>query len=82
VFDFLFIGLNRQIEHHLFPWAPVCRLSRGAAVIRAFCHEHGLPYNEAGYPEAVRAIAQHLAHVARPVEIDAGWGLSTQTPRV
>lgn len=82
VFEFLFIGLHRQIEHHLFPWAPVCRLAAGAAVTRAFCLERGLPYNETTYPGAACAVLQHLARVGRRPEPEPGWGLSTQTPRM
>ena len=82
VFDFLFIGLNRQIEHHLFPWLPAGRLARGGAVVRAFCRERGLPYHEISYPGAARAILHHLARVGRPAEPEPGWELSTQTPRV
>ncbi len=82
VFDFLFIGLNRQIEHHLFPWAPVCRLSRGAAVIREFCRERGLPYNEASYPGAVRHILRHLARIGGTTEVGSPAGLSTESPHV
>jgi fatty acid desaturase len=74
VFDFLFIGLNRQIEHHLFPWAPVCRLARGAAVTRAFCRERGLPYHETTYRQAVYASMQHLACVARSVDRQSRMG--------
>lgn len=65
VFDYLFLGLNRQIEHHLFPWAPVCRLAEGAEVVRTFCVERGLPYNETGYTRAARDVAHHFAQVAR-----------------
>lgn len=82
LFDWWFIGLNRQIEHHLFPWAPVGRLRRGAAVTRAFCRERGLSYHETGYRDATRILFQHMARVARSVEVSAVPGLSTQPPGV
>lgn len=68
VLDFLFIGLNHQIEHHLFPWAPVSRLARGAAVVRSFCREIGLPYHETTYGEAIRTVLHHLWRVGRDLE--------------
>jgi fatty acid desaturase len=82
VFDFLFIGLNRQIEHHLFPWAPVSRLASGARVIREVCRERGLPYRETSYPRAARELACHFARIGRLASRDAAWRLSSEIPRV
>jgi fatty acid desaturase len=82
LFDWWFIGLNRQIEHHLFPWAPVCRLPRGAAILREFCRERGLPYHETCYREATRVLFQHMARVARASEVSALPGLEAQPPGV
>lgn len=65
VLDHLFIGLNLQIEHHLFPFVPTARLRAGRAVVRAFCDEHGLPYLEQGYGRALADVYRHFAHVAR-----------------
>jgi fatty acid desaturase len=65
--DFLLGGLNYQIEHHLFPNMPRPNLRRAQPVIRAFCHQHGLPYAEASlfgsYAEALR----HLHAVGAPL---------------
>jgi fatty acid desaturase len=56
--DFLLGGLNYQIEHHLFPSMPRPNLRRAQPLIRAFCHQHDLPYTEAtmlgSYAEALR----------------------------
>lgn len=75
-FSYFFIGLDHQIEHHLFPWAPVCRLARGAAVTRGFCAERGLPYHEAGWTRAARDIGSHLARIGRDDDAEAAWQLS------
>ena len=40
--DFVLGGLNYQIEHHLFPSMPRPNLRRSQALIRAFCHQHGV----------------------------------------
>jgi len=37
-------GLDRQIEHHLFPRLPPERLRRIAPEVRAICAEHGVTY--------------------------------------
>ena len=66
--DYVFIGLNSQIEHHLFPWVPSHRLRLGRSVTRAFCLREGLPYREARYGEAVIAVIDHLRRVGRTVE--------------
>ncbi|HEX3764186.1 MAG TPA: acyl-CoA desaturase [Kofleriaceae bacterium] len=62
--DLLFMGLNSQIEHHLFPWAPSMRLGRARAVVRAFCRERGLPYHEVGHRAAMAAVMCHLRDMA------------------
>jgi fatty acid desaturase len=44
VWDFLYGGLNYQIEHHLFPTIPRVNLKRAQAIIQPFCEAHNLPY--------------------------------------
>lgn len=46
--DFLFGGLNYQIEHHLFPTIPRANLARARAIVRPFCDAQGIPYEEVG----------------------------------
>jgi fatty acid desaturase len=41
--DFLFGGLNYQIEHHLFPSLPRPRLREASRFVREFCERHELP---------------------------------------
>jgi len=65
--DFLFIGQNAQIEHHLFPWAPTFNLGRGRKVVREFCNEHGIPYHECSYGRALEEVHRHFARMARYV---------------
>jgi len=62
--DVLFMGLNSQIEHHLFPWVPSMRLARARPIVKAFCREHGLPYHEAGHREAFAQVMRHLEQMA------------------
>jgi fatty acid desaturase len=65
VLDWLFIGLNSHVEHHLFPWVPSSRLRRGRAVLARFCHEHGLPYCEQSYARAVADVFRHFYALSR-----------------
>ena len=44
VWDFLYGGLNYQIEHHLFPTIPRVNLKRAQAIIQPFCEAHGLSF--------------------------------------
>ena len=37
-------GLDRQIEHHLFPQLPPQRLREIAPEVRAACQRHGIAY--------------------------------------
>jgi fatty acid desaturase len=46
VWDFLFGGLNYQIEHHLFPTMPRVHFKRARSIVKPFCATHGLPYEE------------------------------------
>ena len=44
--DFVFGGLNYQIEHHLFPTMPRVNLGRAREIVRPYCVAHGLEYTE------------------------------------
>lgn len=46
VWDYLFGGLNYQIEHHLFPTMPRVNLKRCRAIVKPYCVAHGLEYTE------------------------------------
>jgi fatty acid desaturase len=56
-------GLNRQIEHHLFPAMPGPNLRLAAPVVRAFCERHAVPYAETGLFMAYGSVVSHLNHV-------------------
>jgi fatty acid desaturase len=70
--DFALGGLNYQIEHHLFPSMPRPNLRRSQAIVKAFCHQHGVSYCETtlwrSYAQAIR----HLHDVGRPLRTTAG----------
>lgn len=78
--DFAFMGLNAQIEHHLFPWIPSMRLGAARPIVRAFCAERGLPYHESSHRGAHVDVLRHLRGIARSGaanQVDAGSVHST-----
>lgn len=57
-------GLDKQLEHHLFPSIPRHRLAQAAPMVRAFCARRGLPYHEESF---FRSFGKVLAfHVNTP----------------
>ena len=59
-FDFFFGGLNSQIEHHLFPRVAHHRYRAMRPIVRAFCRERGLAYEEASFGRALATVGRHL----------------------
>ena len=65
--DFLYGGLNYQIEHHLFPTMPRNRLKEAKKLIEPFCLAHAIPYREESVFESQRSILRHLHAVSAPL---------------
>ena len=63
--DFLYGGLNYQIEHHLFPTMPRNNLSRAQPHVRAFCEARGISYSETGVVQSWREILSNYTEVSR-----------------
>jgi fatty acid desaturase len=63
--DFVFGGLNYQIEHHLFPTMPRINFARARQIVRPFCCAHGLPYQEMGALASYRLVLAELQRVSR-----------------
>lgn len=61
--DFLFGGLNYQIEHHLFPTLARNRLRDAQTVVREFCSELSIPYCQTSVVRSYRVIWSHLRTV-------------------
>lgn len=62
--DWLFGGLNFQIEHHLFPTVPSHRLAAVQVIIRHHFDKQGIVYNGVSWRAAVCAIQAHLRRIA------------------
>lgn len=67
VTDFVFGGLNYQIEHHLFPTMPRCNVRRAHGIVRDYCGELGIPYHQASIIQSYREILGFLHEVGAPL---------------
>jgi fatty acid desaturase len=63
--DFVFGGLNHQIEHHLFPTMPRSHFGRARSVVRPFCHAQGIAYQEMGVWQSYGLVLSELRRVGR-----------------
>jgi len=67
IWDLAFGGLNRQIEHHLFPTMPRQHLIRARTLVKPFCEGRGLCYTEANPFRTYLAVLAAGHEVARSV---------------
>ncbi|MFJ2199271.1 fatty acid desaturase family protein [Streptomyces violaceusniger] len=70
VIDFVLGGLNYQIEHHLFPSMPRTALPSAQPLIRAYCAELALPYEQTGLVDSYRQVLRHLHAVGAPLRAE------------
>lgn len=59
-------GLDKQIEHHLFPRLPPNRLREIAPRVRSLCEAHGVRYRSASWPRTLRDVFRELRSLASP----------------
>ena len=75
-------GLNYQIEHHLFPNMPSVNLRRVRPIVRAYCDELGVPYEENTFAAAWRRVLGYLHRVgvrhADPFQCPAAAAFRTE----
>lgn len=68
VVDFLYGGLNYQVEHHLFPTMPRNNLSKSQPIIRQFCEERGVAFHVTGVIQCYREIFENFQRVGSAQE--------------
>jgi Fatty acid desaturase len=61
--DFAMGGLNRQIEHHLFPSMPRPNLRRVQPLVRAHCAKHNVTYTQKTLWQSYRMVIRYLNQV-------------------
>jgi fatty acid desaturase len=69
--SFFFIGLDYQVEHHLFPKIPHQRLPQAAAITAAWCARHGIRCLSEPYLHALADAARFMA---------GGWNTESRDP--
>jgi fatty acid desaturase len=65
--DFLYGGLNYQIEHHLFPTIPRNNLPEARRVVKQFCAERGLAYQETGMIASYVEVLAYFHRMSEPL---------------
>jgi fatty acid desaturase len=68
--DFLYGGLNYQIEHHLFPFLKRSQLAVAQRIVKPFCEERGIRYHETGVFQSLKEIFQHLHKVGISIQTE------------
>lgn len=68
IVDFLFGGLNYQIEHHLFPAMPRNRLRRAKKLVEEFLRERSIEYHETSVFQSFREIFADLHRVGKSLK--------------
>lgn len=58
--SWLFIGLDFQVEHHLFPRIPHQNLARASRIVAPWCARVGAPYNQMDYASSLREVTRHV----------------------
>ena len=58
-------GLDRQIEHHLFPQLPPERLRQIAPEVRAIAERHGVPYKTDTWGRTLKKALGHIRRLSR-----------------
>lgn len=79
--SFFFVGLDHQIEHHLFPKIPHANLPRAAPIVRRWVEAKGLPYQRLPYLTALRVVTRYVKHAWRYEAVPVG-GAAFATPPV
>ncbi|CBZ01800.1 Delta(6)-fatty-acid desaturase fat-3 [Caenorhabditis elegans] len=69
--DWLWGGLNYQIEHHLFPTMPRCNLNACMKYVKEWCKENNLPYLVDDYFDGYAMNLQQLKNMAEHIQAKA-----------
>jgi fatty acid desaturase len=69
--SFFFIGLDHQVEHHLFPTIPHQNMPIASATLRAWCAEVGAPYQTIGYGDALVDVTRFMGRAWREAPVVA-----------
>lgn len=65
--DWLHLGLQFQVVHHMFPRLPRNRLREATKIVESICHQHSLPYKKVTFLEANVLLIKNMYKVAKQV---------------
>jgi fatty acid desaturase len=68
--SWFFIGLDYQVEHHLFPRIPHQHLARASIIVTGWCGRLGVPHQSIGYVSGIRHVTRHLRAAWRDVPLE------------
>jgi fatty acid desaturase len=63
--DLLLVGLNHQVQHHLFPYTPRNNLPLLKPYVERACARLGIDFTEVGFVETNRILLRELRQVSR-----------------
>lgn len=63
--DFVYGGLNYQVEHHLFPNMPSNNLRKANVLVKQFCKEKSIPYHETSILRSYYEILSYMKEVSK-----------------
>jgi RNA polymerase-interacting CarD/CdnL/TRCF family regulator len=58
--SWFFMGLDYQVEHHLFPRIPHQNLERASRIVGPWCERVGARYNRVDYTSSLRHVTRHV----------------------
>jgi len=67
--DYVYLGLNYQIEHHLFPDCPRNKLPLITPYVKKICKKYGMTYTETSIVETNKIIYRELKKVSRTAQV-------------
>ena len=65
--DYIYIGLNYQIEHHLFPNMPRTSLRQAHDITRNFCEQNSIDYHETSIVGSVKEFTKYMHKISAPL---------------
>jgi fatty acid desaturase len=63
--DWVFGGLNYQIEHHLWPNMPRHNLTATSVEVKKLCQKHNLPYRAPAIIPGIQGLLSFLGEIAQ-----------------
>jgi fatty acid desaturase len=63
--DYVYLGLNFQIEHHLFPTAPRNNLKKIVPHVEKLCKKYGIDHTETGPLESAKILFNEMREVSK-----------------